>query len=99
MAARFNDAIKLQQGRDESAANVVKRQQSAELRKLRVDFYKMRKAYNDVVAENTALKREKEADAKTIAHMEQHSLEMSYWVEKLHQRIRRKLARYPSDSD
>jgi hypothetical protein len=69
MAARFDDAIKQQQVRNEITANAVKRQQSAELRKMREEIYRTKKAYSDVLDENTVLKQEKEADAKTIALM------------------------------
>ncbi len=42
------------------------------MRKLREEMYRMEKAYDDVVTENTILKLEKEADAKTIARMAQN---------------------------
>jgi hypothetical protein len=67
MAARFDDATKQQQGRNEITANAVKRQQSAELRKMREEIYRMKDAYDNVMDEISTLKREKEADAKEAA--------------------------------
>jgi regulator of replication initiation timing len=70
MAARFDDAIK-QQHVDAKPAYAAKRRHSAELRKLREEMYRMKKAHDDAVTENTMLKLEKEADAKTIDRMAQ----------------------------
>ena len=90
-----------------------------DMRKLRKEMDDMVKAYGavtavlaDVVAENSKLKRDKDADAKTIALMAQsnalmaqsitdlrHTLGLYECVEQLHALTERKRARYPSDSD